>query len=161
MKSKHLRDEQKGFIFLLLIFVIIVGVSVYMYALLQKDSVIEELENDEVLRMLFVIEDENKEILLTNVLVYYPVLKKAAIVNIPNHVGAIYDSIGRVDRIDAVYKEKGIMTYKQEIEKLEEHKPISTPRITKVNYGKPDDELKYKAVLRGEYNGKFERGRRR
>lgn len=84
MKSKHLRDEQKGFIFLLLIFVIIVGVSVYMYALLQKDSVIEELENDEVLRMLFVIEDENKEILLTNVLVYYPVLKKAAIVNIPN-----------------------------------------------------------------------------
>lgn len=47
MKSKHLRDEQKGFIFLLLIFVIIVGVSVYMYALLQKDSVIEELENDD------------------------------------------------------------------------------------------------------------------
>lgn len=48
----------------------------------------------------------------------------------------------------------------KEIEKLEEHKPISTPRITKVNYGKPDDELKYRAVLRGEYSGKFERSRR-
>lgn len=141
MKSKHLRDEQKGFIFLLLIFVIIVGVSVYMYALLQKDSVIEELENDEVLRMLFVIEDENKEILLTNVLVYYPVLKKAAIVNIPNHVGAIYDSIGRVDRIDAVYKEKGIMTYKQEIEKLIGYKISFYTILSERNFSKITDML--------------------
>ena len=141
MKSKHLRDEQKGFIFLLLIFVIIVGVSVYMYALLQKDSVIEELENDEVLRMLFVIEDENKEILLTNVLVYYPVLKKAAIVNIPNHVGAIYDSIGRVDRIDAVYEEKGIMTYKQEIEKLIGYKISFYTILSERNFSKITDML--------------------
>lgn len=141
MKSRHLRDEQKGFIFLLLIFVIIVGVSVYMYALLQKDSVIEELGNDEVLRMLFVIEDENKEILLTNVLVYYPVLKKAAIVNIPNHVGAIYDSIGRVDRIDAVYKEKGIMTYKQEIEKLIGYKISFYTILSERNFSKITDML--------------------
>lgn len=139
MKSRHLRDEQKGFIFLLLIFVIIVGVSVYMYALLQKDS--EELGNDEVLRMLFVIEDENKEILLTNVLVYYPVLKKAAIVNIPNHVGAIYDSIGRVDRIDAVYKEKGIMTYKQEIEKLIGYKISFYTILSERNFSKITDML--------------------
>ena len=141
MKSRHLRDEQKGFIFLLLIFVIIVGVSVYMYALLQKDSVIEELGNDEVLRMLFVIEDENKEILLTNVLVYYPVLKKAAIVNITNHVGAIYDSIGRVDRIDAVYKEKGIMTYKQEIEKLIGYKISFYTILSERNFSKITDML--------------------
>lgn len=141
MKSRHLRDEQKGFIFLLLIFVIIVGVSVYMYALLQKGSVIEELGNDEVLRMLFVIEDENKEILLTNVLVYYPVLKKAAIVNIPNHVGAIYDSIGRVDRIDAVYKEKGIMTYKQEIEKLIGYKISFYTILSERNFSKITDML--------------------
>ena len=86
MKIKHLRDEQKGFIFLLLIFVIIVGVSVYMYSLLQKDSVIEELGNDEVLRMLFVIEDENKEILLTNVLVYYKFLKKDSIIKFPTRI---------------------------------------------------------------------------
>ena len=118
MNKRHLRDEQKGFIFLLLIFIIIVSVSIYIYILLQEDSVVKELENDQVLRMLFIVEDENREAVLTNILIYYPVLKKTAIVNIPGNVGAIYDSIGRVDRIDSVYKEKGILTYKQEIEKL-------------------------------------------
>ena len=57
MKSKHLRDEQKGFIFLLLIFVIIVGVFLFMYALLHNDSVIDELELVVVLSIFFVILD--------------------------------------------------------------------------------------------------------
>ena len=39
-------------------------------------------------------------------------------INILGNTGAIFQSIGRVDRIDAVYTEKGIETYKSEIEKL-------------------------------------------
>lgn len=118
MKKLRLRDEQKGSIFLLVIFLIIIGVSVYLYTTLQSDSVAENLENEQILRVLFVVEDNENNVLLTNVFIYYPVLNKAAIVNIPGQVGAIYNSIGRVDRIDMVYKEKGIITYKDEIENL-------------------------------------------
>ena len=141
MNKRHLRDEQKGFIFLLLIFIIIVSVSIYIYTLLQEDSVVKELENDQVLRMLFIVEDENREAVLTNVLIYYPVLKKTAIVNIPGNVGAIYDSIGRVDRIDSVYKEKGILTYKQEIEKLIGYKISFYTIFTERDFSRVTDML--------------------
>lgn len=136
-----MRDEQKGFIFLLLIFIIIVSVSIYIYTLLQEDSVVKELENDQVLRMLFIVEDENREAVLTNILIYYPVLKKTAIVNIPGNVGAIYDSIGRVDRIDSVYKEKGILTYKQEIEKLIGYKISFYTIFTERDFSRVTDML--------------------
>ena len=141
MNTRHLRDEQKGFIFLLLIFIIIVSVSIYIYILLQEDSVVKELENDQVLRMLFIVEDENREAVLTNILIYYPVLKKTAIVNIPGNVGAIYDSIGRVDRIDSVYKEKGILTYKQEIEKLIGYKISFYTIFTERDFSRVTDML--------------------
>lgn len=141
MNKRHLRDEQKGFIFLLLIFIIIVSVSIYIYILLQEDSVVKELENDQVLRMLFIVEDENREAVLTNILIYYPVLKKTAIVNIPGNVGAIYDSIGRVDRIDSVYKEKGILTYKQEIEKLIGYKISFYTIFTERDFSRVTDML--------------------
>mgnify|MGYP002511356044 CR=1 FL=1 len=141
MNKRHLRDEQKGFIFLLLIFIIIVSVSIYIYTLLQEDSVVKELENDQVLRMLFIVEDENREAVLTNILIYYPVLKKTAIVNIPGNVGAIYDSIGRVDRIDSVYKEKGILTYKQEIEKLIGYKISFYTIFTERDFSRVTDML--------------------
>ena len=141
MNKPHLRDEQKGFIFLLLIFIIIVSVSIYIYTLLQEDSVVKELENDQVLRMLFIVEDENREAVLTNVLIYYPVLKKTAIINIPGYVGAIYDSIGRVDRIDSVYKEKGVLTYKQEIEKLIGYKISFYTIFTERDFSRVTDML--------------------
>ena len=108
---------------------------------MQEDSVVKELENDQVLRMLFIVEDENREAVLTNILIYYPVLKKTAIVNIPGNVGAIYDSIGRVDRIDSVYKEKGILTYKQEIEKLIGYKISFYTIFTERDFSRVTDML--------------------
>lgn len=118
MKRFKMRDEQKGAVLLLVIFLILVGVGIYLALSLKTDNVSEKLENDQVVRMLCVLEDGKKNAVFSSVLIYYPVSGKAAAVNIPGNTGAIYQSLGRVDRIDDVYREKGIELYRKEIEKL-------------------------------------------
>lgn len=118
MKKIRFTDEQKGALLLLFILLIIVAVSIIMAFSLRKDNVAEKLKNDQVVRVLCVLDDENGNAVFSDVLIYYPVSGKAGIVNIPGNTGAIYQSLGRVDRIDDVYLEKGIETYKYEIEKL-------------------------------------------
>ena len=51
-------------------------------------------------------------------LIYSTVSKKAAVVNIPNNVGQIFQSLGRVEKIATVYEEKGINDFSKEVEKL-------------------------------------------
>lgn len=118
MKKIRLRDEQKGAILLGIIVLIIVVVSVVMALSLKKDNVAEMLSDDQVVRVLNVLEDDDGSVIFTNVLIYYPVSGKAAAVNIPGNTAAIFQSLERVDRIDQVFKEKGYETYKTEIEKL-------------------------------------------
>lgn len=117
MKGK-IRDEQKGAIFLVAIFALIVVVTIVFVLALRTDTVSDILENDQVIRVLYVLEDEDESVLYSSVLIYYPESKRGAIVNVPAKTGAIYQSLGRVDQIATVYKEKGINTYLSEIEKL-------------------------------------------
>lgn len=64
------------------------------------------------------LSDDSGNALSTDVFVYYPVSRKGALFDILGNTGSIYSSLGRVDRIDAVYKEKGVDTYRKEVEKL-------------------------------------------
>lgn len=113
----HLRQEQKGTIFLLLIVVIIAVVSGVLFFSLKEDEVGDILKQEQVIKTLLVLEDEG-EVLSTEILFYYPVSNQGTVVNIPGNVGQIFSSIGRVDRIDQIYAEKGIGAYRSEIEKL-------------------------------------------
>jgi polyisoprenyl-teichoic acid--peptidoglycan teichoic acid transferase len=114
----RIRDEQKGLLFLVFIGLIIAAACIIIAFSLRTDTVAESLENDQVIRVLYVMEDKPGDALMTEMIIYYPVSKKAAIVNIPANIGAIYASLGRVDGIAAVYKEKGINVYREEIENL-------------------------------------------
>lgn len=109
--------ERNGGIFLVLIFFILAALTVTLVLSLHTNAVDETLKNDSVIKVLFVMEDRN-QVLFTDVLLYYPVSKRGALINILGNTGAIYESLGRVDRIDAIYTEQGIATYKREIEKL-------------------------------------------
>ncbi len=118
MNRMKMRDEQKGAVLLGIFFLIIVTVIVFMSVSLKTDSVAEKLANDQVVRLLTVVDDDEGNVLFSNVLIYYPVSRKAATVNIPGNTGDLYKSIDRVDRIDDVYKEKGIDAFKSEVAKL-------------------------------------------
>ncbi|MBS7241172.1 MAG: LCP family protein [Treponema sp.] len=110
--------DKKSAIFLLVILAIIVAVSVVIAMSLRVDPIQETMKNDPVVKILFVHTDDEKNVLSTDILVYCPGSDQAVSFNILGNTGAIYKSINRVDRIDAVYKELGIETYKGEIEKL-------------------------------------------
>lgn len=114
MKNKQVG---KGGLLLLLIFFIIIATSVVLVFSTRTDEVSDILKNDQLIKVLFVLHDGD-DVIWTNVLIYYPVSRRGAVFDIPGNTGAIYSSLGRTDRIDAIYREKGVQTYCAEIEKL-------------------------------------------
>lgn len=112
-----MNDEQKGLLFLILIVLILVAAGGFVAFSMRTDTVAETLKSDQVMRVLYVV-DNDGDAMMSELLIYYPESKKAMIVHIPDNVGHIYGSLGRVDGIAAIYREKGIDTYKTEIESL-------------------------------------------
>ncbi len=133
--------EQKGAIFLALILGIIIAAGIIIALSLRTDPIAENLKNDQVIKILFVLHDDEGNALTSDVFVYYPVSKKGAMFDILGNTGAIYESLGRVDRIDAIYYEKGIELYKKEIEKLTGMTIPYTIEISSENFGKLTDLL--------------------
>jgi len=99
-----------------ILFVLLLGGAVLVFAM-RTDPVRESLSGDKLLKVLVVLVDDGKPV-STNIVAYYPGSKRAAMFDIPGETGLILKSLGRVDRIDAVYAEKGIAEYKAEIEGL-------------------------------------------
>ncbi|MBQ0039003.1 MAG: LCP family protein [Treponema sp.] len=110
--------DKKSALFLLVILAIVVSVCVVIAMSLRVDPIQETMAKDPVIKVLFVHTDDEKNVLSTDILVYCPGADQAVSFNILGNTGAIYKSINRVDRIDAVYKELGMDAYKGEIEKL-------------------------------------------
>jgi len=110
-------NSNKGAFLLILIFVILISVTVGLALSLRVNTVDENLKSDRVIKTLVVMEDKNR-VLFTDVFIYYPETKKGNLINIVENTGAIFKSLGRVDAIEAVYLEKGIDSYKSEIENL-------------------------------------------
>lgn len=115
---RKIRDEQKGIIFIAVMFLILIGAGVFFALSLRTDNVADSLDEDQVIRELFVFENYDGGVLFSSVLVYYPVTQRAAIVNVPSNTGAIYSSLGRVDAIEEVYKEKGLNAFRKEVADL-------------------------------------------
>ena len=118
MGKLKIRDEQKGVIFIALIILTAVALSVIFAFSLKTNTVEEALKEKGIMRTLFVVEDDDSSMLFSSVLIYNPSSQKAALVNLPGHTGAIYQSLGRVDKLQKVYSEAGIVSYRNEIEKL-------------------------------------------
>jgi anionic cell wall polymer biosynthesis LytR-Cps2A-Psr (LCP) family protein len=118
MGKLKIRDEQKGVIFIALIILIAVGLSIVFAFSLKTNSVEDALKEKGIMRTLFIIEDDDSSMLFSSVLIYNPSSQKAALVNLPGHTGAIYQSLGRVDKLQKVYSEAGVISFRNEVEKL-------------------------------------------
>ena len=118
MGKLKIRDEQKGVIFIALIILTAVALSFIFAFSLKTNTVEDALKDKGFMRTLFVVEDDDSSMLFSSVLIYNPSSKKAALVNLPGHTGAIYQSLGRVDKLEKVYTEAGIVSYRNEVEKL-------------------------------------------
>lgn len=112
-----MKTEKKGIIFILLICLILCGLVTVVVISLKQDTIEENLQKDFVIKTLLVLEDDNKA-LFTNLVIYYPETGKGALINIPGNTGGLHKTIDRVDRIDTIYTELGIESYKDEIASL-------------------------------------------
>ncbi len=115
---KKLRNEQKGIIFIVLILIIILVMSLFFVQSLKTNKVKEALEHDTLFRILFVVEDEDRTVLFSDVIIFESSTKKAAAINLPGYTGAIFQSLRRTDRLDQVYNELGIEAYKSEVQTM-------------------------------------------
>lgn len=115
---RKLKNEQKGLLFVISIIIIAVLLTIYFAIYLQSDAVEDYLQENSLLKTLFIVEDEDDSVLFSNVLVYNKESQKGALINIPGYTGAIYRTLGRTDRIDAVYEEVDVQSFKSEIESL-------------------------------------------
>lgn len=114
MRPFHL-DRNLMFLGFILVVLIVAG-GMLVFAM-QSDPVKDSLSGDRLLKVLVVLEDKGKPV-STNIVAYYPGSKRAAMFDIPGETGLILSSLARVDRIDAVFSEKGVQAYKKEIETL-------------------------------------------
>ncbi len=108
---------EKSAVFLIIILIILAVSSVMLMLAMRADPIAEAVETDQLFKVLIVLEENGKP-LITNVLVYYPASRRGALFDIPGETGLIIKSLGRVDRIDALYTEKNVKAYKSEIENL-------------------------------------------
>ncbi|MBO6176700.1 MAG: LCP family protein [Treponema sp.] len=107
---------KKNVIFLLVILFLIIGATVFFFFSIRTDAVNDILKNkDSIVSVLWLLNDGD-DILASEILVMYPPTKKSAMFDIPGNTGGIYRSLGRVDRLDQVYKEKGVISFAKEVE---------------------------------------------
>ena len=109
--------EGKNIIFLLLILVMLIPSGIIVVRNLRIDPIGTSLSNDNVLKVLFVIEHDNVPI-STNLIAHYSKTRQAAMFDIPANIGLILQQLGRTGGIGSLYTEKGVEVYKEEIEKL-------------------------------------------
>ena len=107
----------RSIFFLFVILAVLIFAAVILVFAMRNNPVRDALSGDQLLKVLVVLEDEGVP-LSTNLIAYYPGTKRAAMFDIPGETGLIIKSLGRVDRIDAVYVENGMNAYRQEIEEL-------------------------------------------
>lgn len=107
----------KSLIFLIVILIVLILTAVFMLLEMRGDPISESLSGDNLLKVLFVVEEGGTPV-STNVIAYYPGSKRSAMFDIPGNTGLILRSLSRVDRLDVVFSERGISEYRREIEGL-------------------------------------------
>lgn len=136
----RLKRQHKGIVFLVLIIAILLGLAVSFYVYLRADSVRGKLKTDPIIKSLVLLEDGGK-VIFTDVFLAYAQSGKGALVTVPENTGGIYSSLGRVDRIDAVFEEKGLAAYKSEVEKLIDMELAYTIEIQLADFERLSDLL--------------------
>ena len=108
---------QKNNFFLVIIATVLVTSFVALYFKITRESADSDTSNDEVVKILFIAEEDGIPI-STNMIAFYSKTKRAIMFDIPNNTGMILDELGRTDGISSLYEEKGVEVFKNKIERL-------------------------------------------
>jgi len=99
---KDSRRVDSSFILLILIFLILIGLGIYILLTMKIDDYKELVNEDRLISTAVIVEDEGVPV-ITELFYYHPETRKGALLNIPEDTGAIIRSLNRVDRIGILY----------------------------------------------------------
>jgi len=91
------RGTNTTLVFLILVIVAVVVTVGLLYVQLRTDEISSAVGEGEILRVLFVAEEEG-EPFLSFVLFFHPETERIAVLDIPGNVGAVLRPLGRVER---------------------------------------------------------------
>ncbi len=115
---KRTRSIDRGIYLLAAIVVIVVAAGILLYLQVRTDPVTQAINEEQYITVLFVVSDEERRPVVSEVFFYHPVTHNGAILDVPGDVGLIIESLRRVDRIDVLYEPGDIGPYKRRIERL-------------------------------------------
>lgn len=126
MKNKTLLDPSK--ILLLLLVLMFGGILTFIFLQIRTDKVKNTLESEQNLALAIIISGKdaqgNEVPLFNDVLVFNPVSKKTALIDVATNTGSLINSLGRVDGLSVLFKPQDMKPY---LTKLEEFLGIPVP----------------------------------
>ena len=93
----RLGGMRKHIVFFALIVCVLTAAALILFFSLKTNPVEEALKNDQIIKLLFVLKNDD-EALFTMLMAYYPVSHRGALIDIPGNTGAIYASLSSKDR---------------------------------------------------------------
>lgn len=114
---KRSKGLDKGII-LLVVILIVIGVTGYiLYQKLKTDRITESIEKGEPIKTVFFV-TRGEELLFTEILFYHPETHKGGMLDIPNDIGTIIESMQRIDRLDVLFQPNQLESLLQKIETI-------------------------------------------
>lgn len=107
------RIDASGLLLAAMAILLIAGL-VAVYFSIRSNPVAEALSGNRIVNTLIVLEKDGKP-LGSYVLMYYPQTKRSALFDVPGELGLIIPSLGRVDRIDALYEPKRLAPFRDQV----------------------------------------------
>ncbi|MDD7416259.1 MAG: LytR C-terminal domain-containing protein [Treponemataceae bacterium] len=117
MSGKIKKIREQSYLFLIISLAVLVTVAFILFFSLKTNPIDDLLENEQILNVLFVLHDD-KKIIASDLLMFYPGTKRSAMFHIPDRTGNIWASIDRTAPIGDIYLEKGMGLYRKEVEDL-------------------------------------------
>jgi len=133
---KDNRRVDSSIIILSLIFLILIGLAVFILFSMKIDDYQEMVNNNRLISVALIVEDDERPV-VTELFYYHPETRKGALLNLPEDTGAIIKSLNRVDRIDAVYDSENVPEYLKQVAVLtgidsDFHIVISTDELVRI-----------------------------
>ncbi len=133
---KENRRFDLSLIILLMIFLILIGLGIFILFSMKIDDYKEMVNDNRIISVALIIEEDEKP-LVTELFYYHPETRKGALLNLPENTGAIIKSLNRVDRIDVVYNAADRSDYLRQVAVLtgiesDFHLVVSTEQLIRL-----------------------------
>jgi len=106
-----------GILFLVVVFLILLGSGFYIYQQVRVDAVTTLLQEGKPFTVQFMIHD-GEELKFTELFFYSPQTGRGALLDIPGHLGTVITSQKKVGRVDSLYKVHSVEAFRDTIETI-------------------------------------------